>query len=187
MLVFSKVWRDTFVIYWSGSLGALFLFLKKQFFIEVVIAIANPFKSMFVSIFLGHRIANNENIWKKPHIFLAVFPIVEARSFSNDYEQNNKQENEINRTASFAWEDDWLVTGQVRPLDAIVFHVHDNPVWGKLFNVMNLWELFSWCHFKQLVPYKLRDFFTNSAISGNEVINALSHLPLLIGDSFPMP
>lgn len=75
---------------------------------------------------------------RKPTFFLQCFPVVEARSFSNDYEQNNKQENKINCTASFAWEDNWLVTGQVRPLDAIVFHVHDNLVWGKLFNFINL-------------------------------------------------
>lgn len=71
---------------------------------------------------------------RNPTFFLQCFPVVEARSFSNDYEQNNKRENEINHTASFAWEDDWLV----RPLDAIVFHVHDNLVWGKIFNFMNL-------------------------------------------------
>lgn len=64
---------------------------------------------------------------------MQCFPIIEVRSFSNDNEQNNKLKNEINYTASFAWEEDWLFTRQVRPLDAIVFHVHENLIWVKLF------------------------------------------------------
>lgn len=97
---------------------------------------------------------------------MQCFPIIEARSFSNDYEQNNKQKNEINHTDSFAWEEDQLFTGQVRSLDAIVFHVHENLVWGKLFNFINPWELFLWCLFKQLVPYKLRDFLLTQQYLG---------------------
>lgn len=103
--------------------------LFKQFFIEVVIAIANTFKSVFVSIFLHHRIANDEKFERKNTFFLQCFPNVEARSFSNDYEQNNKQKNEINHTDSSARTEIGCSSGQVRPLDAKVFCVHEDVVW----------------------------------------------------------
>lgn len=102
--------------------------LFKQFFIEVVIAIANTFKSRFANIFLYHRIANDEKFQRKNTFFLQCFPSVEVRSFSNYCEQNNKQKNEINHTDSSAREEIGCSSGQVRPLDAKAFHVHESLV-----------------------------------------------------------
>lgn len=145
MLVFRKVWRDTLSFIERVVLGHFIFF--EQIVIEVVIAIANLSKSMSVNIFLGHRIANNENIWKSNIFFLQCFPIIEARSVSNDYEQNNKQKNELNCMTSSAWEENHLLARASKTSGYNSF----SCAWiSGLGKTVCLWELL-WHLFKQFV------------------------------------